>query len=1184
MENGSANDLMHEREVLRTIFDCAADPILTISPNGEIRSANEATTRLLGFTAKEMIGRNVSMLMPPPYALEHDGYLERYLLTRVPHVLGIGRLVYAKAQNGDIIPVNLSVSEGRTRTDHFFTGILRDARATIQAQADLEREKKTLEGILLSSVDPILVIDPHGIVQRVNGSTSRMFGYEQSEMVGKNVSILMPEPFRSQHDEYLRRYIATGHKKVIGSGRDVIGRRKDGSTLPLHLAVSEVKTDSGVFFAGFLTDLSELKRAQMALEKEKRTLEGILLSSVDPILVINPEGVVQRVNESTTRMFGYHESELIGHNVTVLMPEPYRSQHDGYLKRYIESRLKRVIGIGREVVGLRKDGTTLPLHLAVSEVIIDGAYCFAGFLTDLSQLKNAFLSADKAKSMFLANMSHEIRTPMNGIMGMISLLRDSALDKAGKSYVDICMRSCESLLAVLNDILLYSKADAGAIELDHIPFNLNTTIEDVLQFLSTSVPADQQIDVTSCIRVDVPLCLHGDASRLRQVLLNLLSNAVKFTKKGEVSLEVSLVTEFPLILKFAVNDTGIGISEGDQRKLFTPFSQADATITRKYGGTGLGLAICKHLIKLFGGELSVHSMIGRGSTFSFTAKFEHDPNTPKRSLAGALGVGSEVAVLKDIRVLVIDDNATNCVALETLLTSFGCQTQSACTGSDGMDCVRIAALRGEPFDLVLLDYHMPDMSGIDVARAIAQRGLTPKIIALATIVEAGLAREPNILAVCSKPLRRGQLLRMVVDVVNISGSSERQLVEVSAVQEVAVKEMARNDGSLSGVCVMIAEDNSTNRDVLTLLLQQANCKVVQAVNGVDALDKFTDEVHIVLMDVHMPLLDGVSSTQLLLKRRPSLPVIFLTADVTTETETKCLEAGGLAVLTKPANKVIIVEAILEALGRKRQRSESSEFIVKGPARVRMRCLVVDDNSTNLMLAGHMVHKIFGQDVDVVYADNGQEAVNSVAMQWPEFILMDVKMPVMDGIEATRKIREMQQLPRALVIVGITGLEDSASMRECESAGMDRVLTKPLRDDQLRSLVAMVKKSMNARCQSPEPRGETVTLVDDIVILGLDADFRKALLDDWHVKCKEQIRSMQGLLATSDWKGLQEVAHSLKGSSMQLGAIQVGHSALKIERQCAASAPDMAEVGAAVAELRTNVSRTFAHFGFSRDLP
>jgi PAS domain S-box-containing protein len=916
------SDPLLEREVLRTVFECAADAILTISPDGTIRSANAATSRLLGYESSEMIGANVRMLMPSPYAEQHDSYLERYLKSRVPRVLGIGRLVSgtARAKNGELIPVDLSVSEGKTSTDHFFTGILRDARATVRAQAELEREKKTLEGILLSSVDPILVISPPGVILRVNDSTSRMFGFSRSELLGQNVSMLMPEPYRSQHDDYLQRYLSTGVKKVIGLGRDVIGRRKDGSTLPLHLAVSEVRTDDGVFFAGFLTDLSELKKAQMALEKEKRTLEGILLSSVDPILVIDPEGIVLRVNASTSRMFGWSDKELLGRNVTMLMPEPYRSQHDSYLKRYIATGQKRVIGIGREVVGLRKDGTTLPLHLAVSEVIIDGAYCFAGFLTDLSALKNAFLSADKAKSMFLANMSHEIRTPMNGIMGMISLLQDSVLDKAGKSYVDICMRSCESLLAVLNDILLFSKADAGAIELDNSPFNLNAVVEDVLQFVASSIPAGQEIDVTSCILLDVPLFLVGDASRLRQVLLNLLSNAVKFTKSGEVSLEISLVTEFPLVLKFAVSDTGIGVSEADQRKLFTPFSQADTTITRRYGGTGLGLAICKHLINLFGGDLSLHSVVGRGSTFTFTANFEVDCSSGKQSLVDALGVGSETNVLEGLRVLIVDDTATNCRAVEALLRHFGCQTRSANSGSGGWDCLRSAALNNEPFDVLLLDYHMARMSGFEVGREVAARGLKPKIIALASLTGANVARDPNILAVCSKPLRRGQVVQTIVNAVL---ATEPERLAFSPTHSKAIAELNDSKGSidqrasLEDVCVLVAEDNTTNRDVLTLLLEQARCRVVQAVNGVDALDKLTDDVQVVLMDVHMPLLDGVSSTGLLLKRRPSLPVIFLTADFSAETERKCREIGGVAILTKPARNSMIIATILDALGRNR---------------------------------------------------------------------------------------------------------------------------------------------------------------------------------------------------------------------------------------------------------------------------
>jgi two-component system, sensor histidine kinase and response regulator len=343
--------------------------------------------------------------------------------------------------------------------------------------------------------------------------------------------------------------------------------------------------------------------------------------------------------------------------------------------------------------------------------------------TDITEQKRRLAEADRGKSLFLANMSHEIRTPMNGIFGMLSLLKDATLDKTARTYVDTCMRSAESLLAVLNDILLFSKANAGAIELEQIPFNLNNTVEDVLHIVSSNVTPQHDVDVTHFVKPDVPMFLIGDESRLRQVLLNLLSNAVKFTKYGEISLDIAVQSKDPLVLRFDVSDTGIGISEQDQTRLFKPFSQADSSITRQFGGTGLGLAICQHLVHLFGGTLTVQSRLGRGSTFSFTAKFALDGARRHDSLAAALDVAEDdFSLLKDLRVLVIDDNATNCIALETTMRVFGCIARSARSGLDGIDIMKVQAMKGEPVDLVLLDYHMPGMSGIDVARAIARSG------------------------------------------------------------------------------------------------------------------------------------------------------------------------------------------------------------------------------------------------------------------------------------------------------------------------------------------------------------------------------------------------------------------------------------------------------------------------------
>ncbi len=1179
--------LQREIGVLRTIVETAADAIVTVSVSGIVRSVNASATRLLGYAAQEMVGRNVTMLMTEADAAHHDEYLARFVEAKV---VGRERLVRARAKDGSVLPVNLSLSEGSFGEERFVTAILRDARSLLAAQGELEREKKILEGVLLSSVDAILVIDLNGIVQRVNGATLRTFGFSEAELVGHNVSMLMPEPYRSQHDRYLQQYAATGLKKVIGIGRQVVGRRKDGSTLPLHLAVSEVKTEDGPFFAGFLTDLSELQRAKTALEKEKRTLEGILLSSVDPILVIDPRGFVQRINGSTVRMFGFSEAELIGQNVSILMPEPYRSQHDSYLQRYLATGLKRVIGIGREVVGMRKDGSTLPLHLAVSEVAIDGVSCFAGFLTDLSELKNAFQSSDKAKSLFLANMSHEIRTPMNGIMGMMALLKDSVLDKAGRSYVDVCMRSCDSLLAVLNDILLYSKADAGAIELDCTPFNLNTTVEDVLQFLSSSVPTDKEIEVTYSIGADVPLFLYGDASRFRQVLLNLLSNAIKFTSVGEVSLEVSLIALTPLTIEFAVHDTGIGISKEDQAKLFAPFSQADATITRKYGGTGLGLAICKHLVKLFEGELSVHSMVGRGSTFTFSARFKVDKTRPRRLLRDALGLGDEIAELRGVRVLVIDHNATNCTMLDSLLTAFGCRVQTARTGDKGLDALRGAVQRNEPIQLVLLDYHMPQTTGLDVARSIAQRKWNPKIVALARLGDCNLAREPNIAAVCSKPIRRGQLMESLIEVMRVPDLPEGTVPDEAGNQETtnaaavspSISQPRRSstetmgEGALKGVCVMVVEDNETNRDVLTLMLQQAQCRVIQAVNGVDALVKFCDEVQVVLMDYFMPLLDGVSSALLLFKLRPSLPIIFLTADVTIETEIKCRKAGAFGVLRKPASKMLVLSTLAEALGR----------LKYSDAQPRILCLIVDDNKTNLMMAGHVIKKIFAnQPIEVRYAEDGQAAVDSMAQDYPDLILMDVKMPRLNGIEATRAIRQMANAQN-ITIVGITGVDETAVVRECRAAGMDSILTKPLREQDLRPLVANVKRggggSESAHlveiATELAPAETAANLLDDSFVRELDAAFRTQLLKDWHKRCGKQLRSVREAVSGGEWKTVLEMAHSLKGSSAQLGATLLSLEALRLERAAKQTPRDAMEARAAVERMWIAASRTAVHFG------
>ncbi len=764
------------------------------------------------------------------------------------------------------------------------------------------------------------------------------------------------------------------------------------------------------------------------------------------------------------------------------------------------------------------------------------------FAMDVSEQKRRFAEIERQKSLFLSNMSHEIRTPMNGIFGMLSLIKDCRLEKDAQAYVDTCIRSADSLLTVLNDVLLYSKAEAGALQLERAPFNLNRVVEDVVHLVSTDRAPDKDIDVTYYMKTDVPVFLLGDAGRLRQVLSNLLGNAVKFTKYGEVSLDVAVASLHPLMIKFDVSDTGIGISEGDQGRLFSPFTQADATITREFGGTGLGLAICKHLAKLFEGTITVQSRLGRGSTFTFVARFDLDSAQAHSSFCDVFDLGEDVSVLRGVKTLIVDDNATNCMALESTLAQFGCKVLSVCSGADAVDALRVASLKGEPFGMCLLDYHMPHMSGIDTARAIASKGFTPTIIALASEFDHALGKEPNILAFCTKPVRRGQLVHLMCKFLRATTESPTTSLSALAggiMQQVADEEnpfRAFTDPAIPKLRVLIAEDNTTNREVLSSLLRREWCDVIEAVNGADAIDKLTDDVRVVLMDVHMPVMDGISATQLILKKRPDVDVIYMTADATEETKAKCSASGAVRLLLKPVKKTLLISTLSNVLLERR-----TMLLRQNPVAARsftgikrLCCLVVDDSQTNRFLAGHLVKKVLG-DVDVVFAESGEAALEKTATCSPDLILMDVRMPVgISGIEATRRIRGMLNF---VPIVAVTGAGDEAAA--CKKVGMNDVLIKPLRLEQLAAAILPLLKQHVVAPQAS-------LLVDDSFLEDVDVASRKLLLDDWRTTCGEQISQLLAFCSKKAWKDLRDVAHSLKGSAAQLGAVKVSESAAKIE--------------------------------------
>ena len=420
----------------------------------------------------------------------------------------------------------------------------------------------------------------------------------------------------------------------------------------------------GSLIKTFSTMNTNLKQREDQLKADRLKTDAIISNAGEGIITADSKGIIQIFNKTAESIFGYTQEEAVGRSIGLLMPEPLRSNHYKYIERFIKSGVKCVIGQGREVTALRKNGESIPVWLSITDVWIAGECLFVAALMDLRGLKAAenelrkhrdhleelvkeqtedllvakelAEAANKAKSEFLANMSHEIRTPMNAIIGFTDLTMDSELEQEQKQNLEYVHTAAHQLLDLIDDILDLSKIEAGRLELDVAPFALRASIQTMVETLGLRAE-EKGLDLTFRVRPEVPDELIGDANRLRQVLYNLLSNAVKFTEEGEVLLQIGLAEwqEDQVVLKFDVTDSGIGIGKEHQKIIFDPFSQADASITRKFSGTGLGLAICKRFVTMMNGEIHVESEPGQGSSFIFTARFTSiDRQEIKRELTG----------------------------------------------------------------------------------------------------------------------------------------------------------------------------------------------------------------------------------------------------------------------------------------------------------------------------------------------------------------------------------------------------------------------------------------------------------------------------------------------------------------------------------------------------------------------
>jgi PAS domain S-box-containing protein len=632
-------------------------------------------------------------------------------------------------------------------------------------------------------------------------------------------------------------------------------------------------------------------RVNPAWEKQLGLTSAELLSR--PFLdFVHPDD-----QDATGRALGALETgaEVIG------FENRYRARDGSY--RWLEWAVAPVPGEGvvygaaRDITDRKRADEEQKHHARTLELARreqeDNAARLAQLVKELDTARRRAEAATTAKGEFLANMSHEIRTPMNAIIGMTDLALRTRLTAHQRDYLRTVKDSAEALLTIINDILDVSKIEARKLTLDQAPFSLRDTVEDAVRLLGPRAH-EKGLELLCRTAPDVPDALVGDPGRLRQIVVNLVGNAIKFTERGEVIVDIAAdsVESDRAALRFTVSDTGIGVPADKQWQIFGAFVQADASTTRRYGGTGLGLTISAQLVELMGGRIWVESSVGVGSRFHFVAHFGIQPSP-------AAGLPPHPANLRGLRVLVVDDNATNRTILEEMLTSWQMQPRSVESAGAAMRALSDAAERGQPYQLVLTDALMPDEDGFMLAKRIKadKRHARLKIIMLTSAGTAAARKRSGsgrIAACLTKPVKHSDLLDAIG---NVFAAGTHRPVSPPA-------ERPSRQSKDGGLKVLVAEDNATNQKLLVELLKQRGDRIVLAGDGREAVEQFErEQFDVVLMDIQMPEMSGLEATAAIRERERArgghVPIVAMTAHAMAGDRERCLAAGMDGYVSKP---------------------------------------------------------------------------------------------------------------------------------------------------------------------------------------------------------------------------------------------------------------------------------------------